>query len=296
MQNFYNERRYFVKLAHKTENSSFRFGRGGVPLLDGITVRHGPTRDLARFFLLADAAARDVGVTLRLHGTLHGMIEANEAFGENWAPLVPTLDPRVSNLTPETSFWISGHDAQGRLVATQAARLLDLSGSHLDEELRSMRLLYADPAPTLSKGARITVEGDAAIAAARIGGRTTYSGGGWNHPDFRRRGLSSILPRISRSLALTRWDTAFTVSLVEPILTTKGVPGRYGYSSVETGIALTNTYRGDLELHLMWMDRNYLTQDMHDYISKRVENDPRKDDAEPTNATSPSRQGSISLS
>ena len=116
-----------MKLAHKTENSSFRFGRGGVPLLDGITVRHGPTRDLARFFLLADAASREAGVTLRLHGALHGMIEANEAFGDSWAPLVPTLDPRVSDMTPENSFWISGHDSEGRLSATQAARLLDLS-------------------------------------------------------------------------------------------------------------------------------------------------------------------------
>ena len=285
-----------MKLAHKTENSSYRFGRGGVALLDGITVRHGPTRDLARFFLLADAASREIGVTLRLHGTLHGMIEANEAFSESWAPLVPTLDPRFSDMTPENSFWISGHDAGGRLVATQAARFLDLSRSHLDEELRSMRLLYADPSPALSKGARISVEGDAAIAAARIGGRTTYSGGGWYHPDFRRRGLSSVLPRISRSLALTRWDTAYTVSLVEPILTSKGVPGRYGYSRVETGISFTNTYRGDMELHLMWMDRDYLTRDMSAYISERTGNDARSDDAEPTNDTFPSRQGNISLS
>ena len=285
-----------MKLARKIENSSFRYGRGGLPLLDAITVRHGPTRDLARFFLIADAAAREVGVTLRLHGTLHGLIEANEAFGDSWAPLVPTLDPRLSDMSPENSFWMSGHDSGGRLVATQAARLLDLSRSHLDEELRSMRLLYADPSPVLNKGARISVEGDAAIAAARICGRTAYSGGGWYHPDFRGRGLSSILPRISRSLALTRWDTAYTMSLVEPVLTSKGVPGRYGYSHVETGIALKNTYRGDMELHLMWMDREYLTRDLHDYISKRVGNDARNDEADPTNDTFPSRQGSISRS
>ena len=285
-----------MKLAHRIENSSFRFGRGGLPLLDAITVRHGPTRHLARFFLLADAAAREIGVTLRLHGTLHGMIEANEAFGDSWAPLVPTLDPRVSDMSPENSFWISGHDSDGRLVATQAARLLDLATSHLDDELRSMRLLYADPSSVLNDGARISVAGDAATAAARIGGRTTYSGGGWNHPDFRRRGLSSILPRISRCLALTRWDTAYTVSLVEPILTTKGVPGRYGYSRVETGITLKNTYRGDMELHLMWMDRDYLNRDMLDYISKRAGNDARSDEADPTNDTLPSRHGSISLS
>ena len=285
-----------MKLARKIENSSFRFGSGGLPLLDGITVRHGPTRDLARFFLLADAAAREIGVTLRLHGTLHGIIEANEAFSDSWAPLLPTLDPRLSDMSWENSFWISGHDSKGRLVATQAARFLDFAGSHLDEELRSMRLLYADPSPAWNKGARISVEGDAAIAAARIGGRTTYSGGGWYHPDFRGRGLSSILPRISRSLALTRWDTAYTISLVEPILTTKGVPGRYGYSRVETGIAFTNTYRGDLEVHLMWMDRDFLTRDMGAYVSKCVGNDARNDDADPTNATFPSRQGSISLS
>ncbi len=160
-----------------------------------------------------------------------------------------------------------------------------------------MRLLYNDPAPAMAKGARVLVEGAAAKAAEAISGRITYSGGGWYHPDFRGQGLSAILPRISRCLALTRWNTQRTITLVEMALTTKGLPGRYGYRHVETGITFQNTFRGDVDVHLLWMDRLYLEEDIHNYMLQAdLGKADNRVDAEPTNSSFPSRQGSISRS
>src|SRR3546814_16518924 len=58
----------------------------------------------------------------------------------------------------------------------------------------------------------------------------------WIHPEYRKRLMPMILPRISRALALTRWDTEYTFSLVSNALVSKGVAQAYGYNRVEPGI------------------------------------------------------------
>ena len=43
-----------------------------------------------------------------------------------------------------------------------------------------------------------------AEATKFVKGRVVFSGGGWYRPDYRKRWLSGILPRISRAYAYTR--------------------------------------------------------------------------------------------
>ena len=235
------------------------------PLLDSITVQHGPRDLLGRFFLAADQAARDAGVDLQLNTDLSSLIQTNSAWADVWGtPIVPIFDPADSVLSAANSFWISGHDRRGKVVATQAARFLDLTGTTLSEAMTSLRLFYADPAPQRAGGARCQVECPSAQA---ITGRVVYSGGGWFHPDYRGRGLSRILPRISRNLAYTRWESDMTVSMVKTALIEKGVHRSYGYTRQEPRIRLTGAHRDDIDFHLVWMDTEEMLADTAAYTA-----------------------------
>ena len=264
------------------------------PLLDSIQINHGPAAQLGRFFLLANQAANNRGIHLRLHTDLHALIAVNRRMQRFWgAPMVPIFDPAHSDLSPANSFWISGHDQNGTVVATQAARFLDLTSSSAAAELDSMRLFFAHPEPHRASGAQCHV---ACPAAETVTGRVAYSGGGWYHPRFRGCGLSRILPRISRALAHTLWDTDYTFSVVETVLVEKNVYRSYGYSRHSPSIRLTGSYREDLDLELIWMPRSELFEDMAAYIRTSVENEVRNTDTADTYVPPLRRQGSSSLS
>ena len=99
-----------------------------------------------------------------------------------------------------------------------------------------------------------------------------YSGGAWYHPDFRGTGLASIIPRLSRTIAYSRWNTDFTISVAESVLVEKGVVARYGYSRVEEGLDWLNSFIGHLmNLRLLWMDRNEMLKDLVTQLSEPVE-------------------------
>lgn len=264
------------------------------PLLDSIQLKHGPAAQLGRFFLLANQAANNRGIRLQLHTDLESLIEVNRRMQPFWgAPMVPIFDPAHSDLSPDNSFWISGHDQNGTVVATQAARFLDLTSSSAAAELESMRLFFARPEPHLAAGARCHV---ACPAAEQVTGHVAYSGGGWYHPKFRGCGLSRILPRISRALAHTLWDTDYTFSVVETVLVEKNVYRSYGYSRHSPSIRLTGSYREDLDLELIWMPREELFDDMAAYARTSAENEVRSTEAADTNTLPLRRQGSSSRS
>ncbi|HZS84927.1 MAG TPA: hypothetical protein VFA50_18765 [Stellaceae bacterium] len=232
-------------------------------LPDQITVHHGPRERLARFFLEADLAARSRGVHLYLHADLSSLVEFNRR-APNWGTLVPIFRPDCGLVTSESAFWIEGRTASGETVATQAGRLFEWPRSTLVEEFGSLRALYADPEPRREAGERWTVT---APSAGRITGRVTFSGAGWYHPAFRGIGLSSILPRISRLYAFTRWNTDYTISMVDPVLTRKGVVASYGYTRIEKEVALRGSFRGDTSFDLVWMPQAELLADLDAYLS-----------------------------
>src|SRR5690606_12107631 len=126
-----------------------------------------------------------------------------------------------------------GTAADGTIVSTQAAKFYDLNGSSLAESVASFRFFYADPDTTCEPGeiCRLT-----APSASRINGPVVFSGSTWIHPDYRKLGLPAILPRISRALALTRWNTSYTISFVKFVLVEKGVAQAYGYNNIEPAL------------------------------------------------------------
>ncbi len=266
-------------------------------LLDRISIQHGPAALLGRFFLAADQAARDRGLSLRLHADLHSLVETNHQLRAEWgAPIVPVFNPNHSDLSAANSFWISGHDHTGQVVATQAARLFDMADTNVAAELTSLRLFYAAPQAHLASGSRCDVQ---CPAASRISGRVVYSGGGWYHPTYRGCGLSKILPRISRALAYAKWKSDFTISLLETILVEKKVYQSYGYTNHDPLITLSG-YREPLQLHLIWMQQAEMLEDLARYVAtaaaRPLANDVRITETEETNISAPERQGKSSRS
>src|SRR5215475_5874444 len=91
---------------------------GRVPA--NLKLNYGPISVLGRFFLMADTAARERGVTLHF-ASLQDLVEANKANSESWRPLVPIFDPVLGGATDETAFVMLGRDREGQIVASQAA-------------------------------------------------------------------------------------------------------------------------------------------------------------------------------
>lgn len=264
-------------------------------LPDQITLDKGPIGLLGEFMLRADRAAFDRGIRLGLQQDFDQLRAVNESARASWGKLVPIFNPEHSDLDPTNAFWISGTNAQGEIVATQAARFLPLERSTLKTELKSLRLFYRAPEPHLAAGERCEV---LAPSAERITGRVVFSGGGWYHPSCRGTGLSTILPRISRAYAHSRWETDYTVSMVEPVLTRKGVVQSYGYSRIEPMIRFLGSFRGDLDLHLIWMETGELLQDLKTWVAADSSSgyEERKTDAPQTKISPRERKGSISRS
>jgi hypothetical protein len=258
------------------------------PLIDQIQLRHGPVQQLGRFFLVADQAAYELGVRLQLHTDMASFNAAYQSVQMGRpVSIFPVFDPRHNDLSAANAFWISGHDETGQVVATQAARFFDMTNTTVERELNSFRLLYADPAPAIAAGARIRVD---CPPASTITGRVIFSGGAWYHRKVRGLGLSQIMPRISRALAYTQWNTACTFGLVEEALITKQVHRSYGYVRHSPSVKLANSYREDMDFEMVWMPRDEMLADLADYAA-RVKAE-RTEETTETNALEPLRQGS----
>lgn len=234
-------------------------------LLDQITVEHGPTGLLGRFFLKADAMAQERGLSLSL-APLAELIEVNRRNRATWKPLVPLFDPEVGGITPENGLAILGRNAAGEVVAAQGARFYDWSASDLATEFTSLRMHYADPQGSARPDETCRIF---APSAQRIRGRVVFSGAGWYRPDYRGQLLSMVLPRISRALAFTRWQSDYTISMMADGVVAGGMAKRCGYTEVEDGVELLNSPMAP-RAHgfLVWMPAAQLLADLSWFLTE----------------------------
>lgn len=238
-------------------------------LPDQITIKHGPREQLGRFFLAADKAARDRGVTLSLSTDFALLREVNKMNLKHWHGLAPSFDAAYGGIDASCGYWLIGRNAAGEIISTQAAHFYDMGQESLQDYLTSLKLFYPQPEIQKRDGECCSV---ASPSAKRISGRVVFSGSTWIHPDYRGRDLPQILPRISRALALSRWNTDFTISLVTMALVEKGVAAAYGYKNVEPGVewlgsAVSPRYIGAL----VWMPRADLIDDLVRFNERREE-------------------------
>jgi len=224
-----------------------------------LKIKHGPVGLLGRFFLWADSAVRDRGVTLSF-GSLQDLIEANKANSDTWRPLVPVFDEALGGATPKTAFVLIGRNKDGEVVATQAARIYDWPETSLKDEATSLRMFYADPDAAFAREDRCEIT---APIAEKITGRVVFSGGIWYRRDFRGKDLGTILPRISRAYAFTRWHSDFTIGMMGDAVIAGGLAARAGYTKVEPGcIKLVASPLGEMRCGLIWMQSDELLADL----------------------------------
>lgn len=228
-------------------------------LLDQITLVHGPHDLLARHFLMADAAARDWGLRLRLRGDFDALKALNHEHSDTWPPLSPIFDPAHSNLRIDSAFWLEGIDDRGDTVVTESARFFDLKTTDAVDEIRSLRLFFAHPEPHIAAGECVDID---APAASVVRGRTMHGGSIWVRPDWRRNGLTRIISRVCAAYALTRWNTDFTWGFVEPRMHAAGLSQAYGPHEAADGLTVRLVWRNNLRLVLVWMSAGALLADL----------------------------------
>lgn len=260
---------------------------GQLTLLDQITFVHGPRDLLARYVAFVDEATQDLGVRLRISRDFDRLAEIHRDNEDSCPRLSPAFDLACSDLDGRNAYWIDALDASGDTIFTSASRLIDHGDRSLAEDLRALRVLYAHPAPHIASGERIEIT---APSAERMRGRIMLSGALWVRPDYRRLGLTKIVPRLTRAYALTLWNTPLFWATIEPRLHDVGVTRAYGSWRVEDGITeYVPSWRGELKLLFLSMDQTTLIGDLAKSLSddSATNSKSRRIDSPITNRSSP---------
>lgn len=227
--------------------------------LADVRIDHGPRQLLSRLFLRGDTLLRERGINLQF-APIEVLTEVNRQNLDSWPPLFAVFNPDLGSINNTNSFALIGRNASGKVIAAQGARFYDIGERTFREETESLRLYYSDPDRQRLPGESCTIT---APSADIITGQFIYSGAVWYHPEYRKQGLTSILPRITKALSLTRWGSDVTLSFMVDKVVAGGTAQRAGYRHIEWEIILRNSLFGDARLALIWSNANELI----DYFS-----------------------------
>lgn len=239
--------------------------------LADVRIDHGPRQLLSRLFLRGDTLLRERGINLSF-APIEGLLETNRANQDSWRALFPVFNPELGGADASNSFALLGRNASGKVIAAQGARLYRLGTRTFKQETDSMKLYYPDPDRQKMPGETLTIT---APSAEQFTGDVIFSGAVWYHPDYRRQGLTSILPRITKACSLTRWGSDITLSFMVDKVVEGGTAPRAGYQHVEWDVLMKNSMFGDARLALIWSNAQELT----DYFSGLVTPPEAKVDA-----------------
>jgi GNAT superfamily N-acetyltransferase len=257
--------------------------------LSEIKFVHGPRHLFERYFHFANSMAGSLGLRLALRTDFRRLVELNEQNAESWSPLSPIFNPAHCALDPHTAFWIEGVDEFGDTVATSAGRLYDHGTRSVADDLRSLRVFYDDPSPHLAEGECIEVT---AASAEHICGRVMFSGAMWVRPDYRRHGLTRIIPRLTRSYAFAVWNAPLFWGGIEPDLHAVGVTRAYGSWHVEDGFTVhMPSWRRKLHFLFLSMGQATLVRDVAAALRQLATSNSRLIEAPMTNVSFRQRHG-----
>jgi len=174
-----------------------------------------------------DALAR-LDVTLKL-GTDFDEYKSILADGRPDHQIGAPFDPKVHALDKSNSVWVIGRDKSGRLMHTQALRLVDVGPGTLAQYLgRGFKLFPPSGLPIDFRKSRFR----AGPGAQRITGRVCYHGEVWigGEPgQYRGTGLSSILGRFAFLTALQTFAPDHVFGFIPQPVAHKGFVERQGY-------------------------------------------------------------------
>lgn len=232
-------------------------------LPDALTIKHGPARLFSTFVLEGDKAVREMGIRLRLRHDFGELVYVNkqEAARGHWYRIMHMFNPEYTDLSPANSYWISGENEHGEIVVTQAGRVYYWPQTTLAQEARLM--LYGGREE--GQCCEVTAE-----AAHWITGVVFFGGSIWVRPDFRRRHLSRLLPRLGRAYAMARWPVDWGISMVKPDLVEKGIAAGYGYKHESRSIRYPGSPWGDLDLVLVTLSPSEAHHDFAQFLSTEL--------------------------
>lgn len=234
-------------------------------LITDITVEHGPVDILGRFFLKADTAARARGLTMSF-GTFEELLEVNRKNRASWPTITTMYDHRhcPRGVAADRAFCIMGRSAKGEVVTTNAGRIFRLDDDSLHDQAASLRMFYDEPDRMKAPEERCEVS---APIARSMRGILLINGAVWVHPDFRKRQLSNIIPRVARAYALTRWNIGNSMGFMMEGPTRGGVIDSVGYPHREWELRLFNAPNGNPRCCLAWMDARELIEDLSEFLA-----------------------------
>ena len=231
-------------------------------LPDAITIKHGPTRLLARFVLEGDKAARGMGLHLRLRHDFDELLFVNRyaAARGSWYKLPYSFDPECTDITPENAFWISGEDENGEIAVTWAARIYHWPDTQLSERAREVFYGRDD-------GQECVVTAPAADA---ITGMSIFGGASWVRPDFRGKQLYRLIPRIAKAYAFGRWPLDWSFCFVTRALVDKGIAAGYGQKNLSYSVSYPTTPWGDLDFALAYTSADDTYADFANFLTTEL--------------------------
>lgn len=229
-------------------------------LPDALATEHGPASLLARFVLDGDRLARHFGIRLRVRHdfeTLNRLNMEQSALG-NWYPLINMFNPARSDVSPLNGFWISGENDAGEIVSTSAGRIYTWDDTNLHEQ--AVTMLYGR-----DEGQRCIIT---TPAAREISGVVLSAGGTWVRPDYRKRQLSHLLPRLARAYGLSRWPLDWVIGYVTKLLVSKGVAAGYGCKHFGYSVEYPDLPFG--ELVLTYTSGRETADDLETYLATEL--------------------------
>ncbi|MCZ4282415.1 hypothetical protein O4H49_16630 [Kiloniella laminariae] len=173
----------------------------------------------------------------------------------------PAFDPALNTLTPDRCFWINVYLQQpDNCVSYISAKLLPYTS--LRESLENLRFWYEQgKIPDGTTIRELSVDREKTVR-----GKLSYSGRLYTRPDWRRKGLSRILPHLTRSLILSRFDVDYHFGVMNHILHEKGQNRHYGFAHLEKWLHLDFRYRQDvpvdLRLYVLYMSRHNIIEEI----------------------------------
>lgn len=231
-------------------------------LFSQITLSKGNIALFGRTILAAEQMCQALGVRLDF-ATADEFLSVNDANRSSWLPLASFFHPAFSTLTPENSVFILGRNRGGEVVACQACRFYDWTGTNFKDECESLRFWYDDPASMRNPGERATVS---ALAARGTTGKVAYSGAAWYRRDYRGKGLVEYLPRLSRAYAAGVWGTETTITMMAENNVKKGVFPRNGYRNIEMDVDVVNSQGGTIRFAYIWTKEEEMEEDLEEFL------------------------------
>ena len=210
----------------------------------------------------------DKGVMIEI-GTDFDLYASYIAEHRTKLPLGLAFDPEVQKLTEDTGFWIAGWDSEGKMMHSQAMRMIDMSNTYLSDYLSEYFQRFAPPGYTLDMSRSLYRPGP---GAKRITGRICYHGDLWveSSDRYRGTGLPGILARFALATSLLRWSPDHVFGFMAQHHAFRGLAEREGYMHCEPGA---------LELHTRELNtviRGFLTYMSREDLNFLMEICPRE--------------------